>query len=431
MKISPARIAAYKILLRIEQDRAFSSVLLAEYEARLEMPERSLCHALVLGVLRNQLYLDVLIDLLAARKNLDPEIRIALRLGLFQIYFLSRVPSYAVISQTVELAGFVRKKSAKSLINAVLRRAAKSRPEIHYESEAERISVETSHPIWLIERWTAQYGIKRAEEIARAGNVALPAVFRLTRKATDSGYAVPDGSLPLAEVPGCFSAPDSGISLANAQSSGLIYFQNPASFLVAAAVDPPSNGRLIDVCAAPGSKATAISMLYGGRNISIIAGDYHRRRVDALKANATLQGASEVSVVRYDATRPLPFAGETFDTVLVDAPCSGTGTLASNPEIRYFLQPSDISSLAEKQLRILNNASKMLRRGGRLIYATCSLEFEEGEQVVGQFLAGEQSAFSIANASQISQFQTVEGFYRTMPGNNGMEGFFIAVLVKH
>jgi len=430
MKISPARAAAYKILLRIHRDRAFSSVLLAESALQLNGPDRALCHTLVLGVLRNQLYLDALIDVLTNHRQLDLEVRIALRLGLFQIYFFERVPSYASISQTVELASLARKTSAKPFINAVLRKATAGRPELSFGNGIEQLAIETSHPRWLIEKWIGQYGTERAGQIAAAGNKMPALTYRLTSKALKKAFSYPDNWRQFPNIPGCFILKELDDFTVNAQTEGFIYFQNPASFLVAAAVEIPDNGSLLDVCAAPGSKSTAVSMLHFGKNVRIVAGELYRKRVASLKLNAVKQCANDIYVLRYDAGQQLPFPSEMFDVVLVDAPCSGTGTLAANPEIRYFLDPEDIKSLAEKQLRILVNASKVLRRGGRLIYSTCSLEYEEGEGVIGRFLQMEGRNFKLRQIPLLQPFKTPDGFYRTMPDRDEMEGFFVSILEK-
>lgn len=431
MKISPARIAAFEILQRIERDRAYSSVLLAEAGRRLEPRDRSLCHTLVLGVLRHKYYLDAIIDALTSKRTPDTEVRLALQLGLFQLYFLDRVPGYAAVSETVELAAFARKSSAKPFINAILRNAIRERPTLTFANEVQRISTETSHPEWLIRKWIQNYGKNRAESIARAANRPQKVAFRLTAKAIRTRFVPPAGYDSIPGISGCYLAPELSEELLAAEADGLVYFQNPASQIVASIPRLSDNSRVLDVCAAPGSKATAIFACNSEASISVIAGDVYHKRLQTLRSNAEKQGVRPIHIVRYDAAVALPFADASFDVVMVDAPCSGTGTLAANPEIRYFLKPESITELSAKQLRILRNASNMLRPGGQLLYSTCSLEVEEGEEVISEFLAlSGREQFKLLQPPQLERFRTPAGFYRIMPDSEEMEGFFIAVIEK-
>ncbi|MER3430584.1 MAG: 16S rRNA (cytosine(967)-C(5))-methyltransferase RsmB [Blastocatellia bacterium] len=431
MTISPARIAAFNILWRIQRDRAYSSVLLAEVQRDLEPRDRSLCHKLVLGVLRHRYYLDALIGELTENRKIDPEVQLALELGLYQLYFLDRVPHYAAVSETVELAAFARKSSAKRFINAILRRAMRQWPTLEFRSEIQRISTETSHPEWLIRKWIKCYGRKRAENIAKASNRPQKIAFRLTAKAFRSGFEPPTGSTAVPAISGCYIVQELNEDILAAEANGLIYFQNPASQVVAAIPQLTRGSRVLDVCAAPGSKATAISARHSEAQIDVFAGDVYFKRLQTLRSSAENQCARRIFLARYDAAQALPFADASFDAVIVDAPCSGTGTLSANPEIRYFLDPDSIDELAAKQLQILRNASKALRPGGQLIYSTCSLEFEEGEDVVDRFLEiSGNERFRLLALPVLERFKTKEGFYRIMPDTDEMEGFFIAAFEK-
>jgi 16S rRNA (cytosine967-C5)-methyltransferase len=190
------------------------------------------------------------------------------------------------------------------------------------------------------------------------------------------------------------------------------------------------NESFIDVCAAPGSKTTFINgKRHKGNTKLFVAGDFYEHRIRNLRENCVRQGADNIEFVRYDAEESIPFAEQSFDVILLDAPCSGTGTIRHNPEIRYYLQPSDFAKLSEKQLNILKNASKLLNKGGRLVYSTCSLEHEENETVVERFLSSDSNFRKVMpNASE--RFLTVENFARTFPGRDNMDGFFIAVFEK-
>jgi 16S rRNA (cytosine967-C5)-methyltransferase len=233
----------------------------------------------------------------------------------------------------------------------------------------------------------------------------------------------PPGSTPSEYVPGCYvfggRLHDAGdlIDLQN------IYFQDEGSQMVAAAV--PASAAFLDVCAAPGGKTGLVASRC--RPSILVAGDLYAERLRNLKENLVRQGVANASVVRHDAERGLPFAPASFGAVLVDAPCTGTGTIRHNPEIRYFLSPDDPAGLSRKQLAILTNASKTVGSGGALIYSTCSLEREENELVVKEFLSKNRE-FIKTRPSVPEQFITNEGYARTFPHSDGMDGFFIAEL---
>lgn len=432
IKISPARCAAFDILFRIETEKSFSSVLLPAFEENLSAKDRALCHALALGVLRKQIYLDRVINLFNEKK-LDLAVRLALRVGLFQLLFLNKIPAHAAINESVNLVRRAKKTSAANLVNAILRRASRVRIELNYADEVERIAVETSHPRWLIEKWTSQFGRGETEKLARTNNDTPNLVFRLTGSSNENTTEIlRKTGLEISEsetVENAWKVSGASEILRLYAADGKIYFQDEASQMVAGAVGLKSGEKFLDVCAAPGSKTTFAAA--GKSEISnlIVAGDLHEHRVRILKENCLRQGAASVRIVRYDAEKDLPFADESFDAVLLDAPCSGTGTIRHNPEIRYFLHAEDFDELARKQLKILENASKTLKLNGRIIYSTCSLEREENEAVVEKFLA-ENSFFRQREPKLPNEFITAEGYARTFPQRDDCDGFFIAELVK-
>lgn len=420
MSISPARTAAFDILLRIERERAFSSVLLPLFEERLSPVDRSLCHELVLGSLRRQISLDATITTLAGKRKTDTEVLVALRLGLFQLRHLDRVPPRAAINESVDLVKRARKTSASGFVNAILRRATRESLDPTYVDEMDRISVETSHPRWLIERWADRMGVVEAEQLA-ASNDRSPKLALRVIKGDPELDAFLRSAQPSEVVPGCYLLERSGPLVRQLAGENRIYIQDEASQMVAHAITGPNGGQFLDVCAAPGGKTGAFTAT--NTPALAVAGDIHSARVRLLRDNCHRQGV-DVDIVQYDASK-LPFAGASFDTVLVDAPCSGTGTIRHNPEIRYFLRPNDIDELSYKQRAILTEASKVVRRGGTLLYSTCSLEPEEGEMVAKAFLV-EHPDFESIPPEVPQQFLTEDGFARTWPHRDDMDGFFIA-----
>jgi len=452
MQISPARRAAFEILRRVEEEGAYSSALLAKTDDDLKAKDRGLCHELVLGVLRRQLWLDSTIEHFAARRidSLDRGVVIALRLGIYQLRFLSKIPPRAAINESVSLVKAARLKSAASFVNAVLRRGTR---EPDYDPAAgvidmmEQLAIETSHPRWLLERWTRQFGSEEAAAIARANNEPAALTFRFTARALSNGDSSPSTIISQLRAagaclieskiaPGAWRFPN---GLANGSdtsgglpggmtavlrklaAAGLVYFQEEASQMVARLLDITGENIVLDVCAAPGSKSTLIAAL--SPQTMIVAGDLYEHRVHTMKGLAERQQTKNLQVVVHDAIQDLPFPPRLFDRVLVDAPCSGTGTLRHNPEIRWRLTPSDFTELRGKQTSILDHASAVVRPGGVLLYSTCSLERDENEAVAADFQKG-HADFEIAPLKSGPDLSTDTGAVRTWPHRQGVDGFF-------
>ncbi|HEX8775955.1 MAG TPA: 16S rRNA (cytosine(967)-C(5))-methyltransferase RsmB [Pyrinomonadaceae bacterium] len=437
--VTPARLAAFEILKRVEEEGAFASVLLAGIDEGMSAVDRALCYELVLGVLRRQLWLDELMEHYAARAalHLDAPVRRALRLALYQLRFLSRIPASAVVNEAVNMAYVSRVRSAAPFINAVLRRAVR---EPHYDPARDasdplkRLSVETSHPHWLIERWTNAFGPATAEAFARANNEAPPVAFRIVNGRA-KGFDVLEelraagGELAASEiVPQGWRIRGASARLRELAGEGLVYIQDEASQLAGHVLGAKAGERVLDACAAPGSKTTYIADRTEGAGL-IVAGDLYEHRLRTLLESGARQHALSAVAVVYDATAPLPFLEGSFDRVLVDAPCTGTGTLRRNPEIRWRISASDIADLSTRQRAILSNAAKTVRRGGRLLYSTCSVEPEENEMVVASFLK-ETDAFAQVSVDVPERFRAGEMAARTWPQRDGSDGFFIAAFER-
>lgn len=425
--VAPARNAAFEILTRIETERSFSSVLLPKYEENLSGRDRTLCHELTLGVLRKQLYLDKIIEKLTnkAIEKLDLAVVLALRIGLYQLLFLDKIPAFSAINESVNLVQKAKKTSAKGLVNAILRRVTREKIELEFTDDTEKISIETSHPKWLVEKWIRQFGLEETKKLAAANNEMPKLAFRFTGDISREG----EENFERSEfVENCFIAEKFDANLFELSEKGEVYFQDEASQMVASLVNLVENEKFLDVCASPGSKTTQIAR-HAPETADLIAGDLHWQRVKFLQENCRRQGAEFVQILQYNAENELPFGENSFDRVLVDVPCSGTGTIRHNPEIRYFLRESDFAELSKKQLSILKNASKSVRNGGSLIYSTCSLEIEENEAVVDAFLQ-DNLEFTKASSDLPAKFLTKEGFARTFPHRDEMDGFFIAAFQK-
>lgn len=441
-QVAPARLAAAEILRRVEEESAYATVLLVAATENLGVADRALVYELVLGTLRRRLWLDKCIERFAGGRqveSLDAPVRQALRLGLYQLRFLSRIPASAAVNESVNLAYHYRLRSAAGFVNAVLRRAIrepKYDPIADARDDLERAAIATSHPVWLIERWTRSFGWEEALNFAQANNTIPPTAFRINTQLIDEQALLRrlgEGGAQIvasAVTPGAWRVVQGHSALwQELVGEGLIYLQDEASQLVPVALGALAGERVLDVCAAPGSKATqlAIKMRDQGQ---IVAGDLHVHRLKTLRESVARQNLHCLSALAFDAEAALPFAVESFDRVLVDAPCTGTGTLRHNPEIRWRISAADIADLARRQTRILNSASPMVKPGGLLVYSTCSVEPEENEEVVAAFLAAHRE-YKLVSSPLPIELLTAFGAARTWPQRQDTDGFFLAVMERN
>src|SRR5271167_436291 len=442
MPVSLARAAAFDILLRVEQTNAYASELLhSEKLENLSTPDQALATELVMGVLRWRSRLDEVIAAASSRplNKLDPEVLNALRLGAYQMRFLTRVPARAAINESVELVKRAQKRSAAPFANAVLRKIASAEieppPATINGDPIPGLAREFSHPDWLIERWIAQFDIQRTSLICRQNQRRPNSAVRLdspdVEKELESDVIELEPGALLASARIVIAG---DVTRTHAFREGRVFIQDEASQLVAALVGTGS--RLLDCCAAPGGKTAALA----ARNpeAEIIAAELHSHRADLLRARVT---AAHVQVINADALQ-LPFSDD-FDRVLADVPCSGTGTLARNPEIKWRLAAEDLRDLQVRQVGILRAALQHLAPGGRAVYSTCSLEREENEDVVEKVLR-DAAGFELRNCRAELERLRETGellwhdldsllsgkFLRTVPGVQPCDGFFAAVVER-
>jgi 16S rRNA (cytosine967-C5)-methyltransferase len=436
--ISPARLAAFNILLRVEREASYAVELLhSPILENLSALDRNLATEIVMGVLRWRSVLDDAIAYLSFTpfKKLDLEVLIALRMGIYQKQFLSKIPAHASVNETVEIVKHAKKFSAAGLVNAVMRKVKSAAYDPHASNLTgpAYLSSALAHPKWLAERWIKELGEANTKHICEYDQ-RIPA--------TSLRVSSPEEEAMLAEH-GVQLAPGAlmknartviGGDLSAALLQQKIAIQDEGSQLVAALV---GNGqRILDCCAAPGSKTAAIAMRQP--TAEIVATELHPHRAALLRK---LAPQSNVQVITADALN-LPYQSE-FDCVLADVPCSGTGTLARNPEIKWKLKPEDLADLQSRQIAILTAAMNYLRPGGKLIYSTCSLEPEENEQVIAACLRDVSDFHVIPMRQELARLresgdlvwndldQLVSGdFLRTIPGVQPCDGFFAAVLEK-
>jgi 16S rRNA (cytosine967-C5)-methyltransferase len=449
--IAPARVAAYDILCAIASGSADLPTALAA--ARSGLPDerdRALAAEITSGVQRWRSALDHLIAEFARRSidRLDPEVVAILRLSAYQLLYLTRVPAAAVVDDAVDLTKRMGKRSASGFVNAVLRSISRRRaslplpPRPSDPSDREAVlaylSITLSHPRWLAERWLDRYGFDAAEAWMQFDNtpgaVTLRANrLRTTREALGEHLAAEDILVhPTLYAPDGVVVDEGHPLRGSGQDQGWFVVQDEASQLVTLLAGDRPLTRVLDTCASPGGKTTALAALMDGRGL-LVACDVRDRRVDLLRRTVGASGASNVRVVQADLLARLPFAA-TFECVLVDAPCSGLGTLRRDPDIRWRRREQELPSLAAAELTMLQHAAEGVAPGGRLVYATCSSEPEENEGVADAFLAT-TAGFTALHAGRATSrlagtLVDARGHLRTQPHLHGLEAFFGAVFVR-
>jgi 16S rRNA (cytosine967-C5)-methyltransferase len=440
---APARTAAYDALRAITSHAEDLPAALARSRRSLtDDRDRSLAAEIVTGTLRWLRSLDFLVEHFARRpaRKIDPEVLSILRLSVYQLLHLDRVPASAVVDDAVNLARAARKPSATGFVNAVLRSLLRQRHRLPLPSrptspdrkkQLDYLGVTHSHPDWLIDRWITRYGFENAEAWTRFNNETPALTLRvntLRSSIADAQRQLEDAGV---ETERTRYAPE-GLVVTSGnpmkrEPDGLVFVQDEASQLVPLVVDPRPAERVLDLCASPGGKTVAMAGAMGDSGL-IVASDVRARRIDLLRQTIRRSGATAVRVLRVDATGSLPFRTG-FDRVLVDAPCSGLGTIRRDPDIRWRRSPDDLPGLAARQVELLHRAAATVRSGGRLVYATCSSEPEENEQVVDAFLESNPDFELIDLRGEplpepIKPLIDERGMFRTLPFRDGLEAFF-------
>jgi 16S rRNA (cytosine967-C5)-methyltransferase len=448
-KISVARKAAFDILMAVERGQSHSDDLLRSKAVNdLSEPDRNLATALVLGVLRWQIQLDHQFQNLLSRPNakLEPEVLIALRLGAFQIVQMDRIPARAAIDESVELAKQAGHRFASAMVNAVLRKLViAAHLNISDESPAE-LALAQGHPAWIVERWINHYGLHATQAICQHGQNQPVLTVRLAGQSVETELTASGIHLEPGELLTAARTVVSGdVAATDAYRESRVRFQDEGSQLVAELASGNPNKEvncILDACAAPGGK----TLILAERNprAHIVACESSAPRLEQLKRRLAFLG-ERVECRLADASTLKEEAA--YDFVLADVPCSGTGTLGRNPEIRHRLRREDLTRQAERQRAILLAALRAVKPGGRVVYSTCSLEPEENEQVVAAVLAatpnarlssldvriGELLANGILTASGAERLLaslTPEGALRLLPGTFRTDGFFIAMIER-
>ena len=450
--IASARRWAHKILRDVHTKNKTLGAALEDARKHLNDPrDRALARAIAAGTLRQRGTIDYLLSQVSSRpiETIDPVVLDLLRAAVFQCHFLDRVPTHAAVNDAVDLSREVAKTGTDKFINGVLRALIRSYRSIRLPAPPDALNIERnrataleylsttlSHPKWLVERWLDRHGFEAAEKWALFNNEPSPVTIHAnqllgTRKdlsqrlaaqqvLTRKAHWCPDALTVTGGVPPLDTA---------SAKEGRLLVQDEAAQLVSKLVSTEADNLVLDLCASPGSKTVGISGAMFGRGL-LIATDLRTSRLNILKSTISRCKTKNVRLVRLDATAPLPFS-RIFDRVLVDVPCSGLGTLRSNPDIKWRHTPNELISLSQQQETIIRNAASVIRPGGFLVYATCSSEPEENEHVVHRFLK-EHSDFGITRPADpvLTEFIDSHHQFKTFPFRHDLQAFYGVVMQR-
>lgn len=440
-KTKGARIAAFRVLNRVEGGDAYADILVMKETEGLASNDAALATEIAYGVLRWKIRLDHAIDQFASikAKKLEHRVLNALRIGTYQLLFLDRVPPSAAINETVKL---LRKDGARKsgFVNAVLRKIDSERGHIALPDQASperRISIAWSHPEWIVKRWVERYGEQEAEALCRANQEVPPKTVRVNTLVTTREKLInvfsARGFEARAGRYSPFAVEAKGGAPLDAFDPGY-YIQDEASQLVSVLVFPFPGASVLDACSAPGGKTTHMAQLMENRG-SILALDKYAARLEAVERSAARLGAGIIKTLEADAAMPLaPVKEGSFDYILCDAPCSGLGVVRRSPDIKYRRSAEDIRGLAAAQGALLDNLARYLKRGGILVYSTCTFEPEETDEAVESFL-GRNEGYALEDAASVLPEECAglvdeKGFFRSFPHRHGIDGFFGARIRK-
>lgn len=441
-----ARYVAVKTLYNIEVDGSFSNIKLNENfkKYNLESLDRAFASEILYGTIRWKLKIDYLIQKFSKQKisKLSPWVLCCIRTAIYQIYFMDRVPDFAAVNQAVEITKKEERK-ASSFVNGVLRNILRKKDEfnnIDVKDEIEKISIEYSHPAWFVKMMVNEHGIDFTLDLMKKNNTPSEFTIRvntlkcskdelkslLYKKGVESYDGLLDESMILKGY--------SMIERSDEFKNGLFTIQDESSMLCVKILDPKPGQKILDMCSAPGGKATYMAELMGN-NGEITAIDIYEHKIDLIRKNSKRLGIDVIKTKLMDSSIYFKELEEYADRVLVDAPCSGLGLMRKKPEIRWNTGYDDIIKLNKIQYSILNNASKYVKKGGSLVYSTCTITREENEDIVEKFIL-ENKNFSMEDISKyipkiIKSDTCKNGFIKLFPNLYGTDGFFIAKLIRN
>jgi 16S rRNA (cytosine967-C5)-methyltransferase len=440
-KKKSVREAALDVIETVEKNQSYSNLLLNSVIEKNELPQKDigLLTELTYGTIQRKLTLDYFLAPFIKGK-LDDWVRQLLRLSLYQIVYLDRIPDRAVLHEAVEIAKKRGHKGISGLVNGVLRsiqrKGVPSLEEI--KDPIERVSIETSHPLWLVKRWADQFGLEKTKEMCEMNLVAPKQTARVNTTKLSREELIHNLSgegIEVKESPVTREAVQTlrgNLVKTEAYRNGELTIQDESSMLVAHALDLENDMRVLDACAAPGGKTTHIAELLGGTG-EVNALDLHKHKVKLIDENASRLGLSNIFTDTMDSRKAgLKFKKGSFDRILVDAPCSGLGVLRRKPDIKYAKSEADMHSLQKIQLDILSAVAPLLKEGGVLVYSTCTVDKNENEGTVRLFLSDhpEFKAYPLKNLPDAVHTFAEGNELQIFPQDFGGDGFYISSFIK-
>ncbi|MFC4409263.1 16S rRNA (cytosine(967)-C(5))-methyltransferase RsmB [Chungangia koreensis] len=430
------REAALSILMAVEKNQAYSNLLLHNTIEKhgINPKDRSLLTEITYGTLQHKMTLDYYLKPFL-RGKIEDWVKQLLRISLYQLLYLSRVPAHAVVNEAVEIAKRRGHKGISSMVNGVLRsiqrQGVRSLDDI--ADPIERLAIETSHPLWMIKDWIKEYGFEKTREMAFENNRAPVQTVRVNtfkttiesvvEKLEEDGLKVERSET----VPECLYVTNGQAVRTTAFKEGLITIQDESSMFPAHALKVEPGMRVLDMCAAPGGKSTHIAEKMENKG-EIISLDLHEHKVKLIRENAERLGLSIIQAETADGRKAgEQFKTESFDRILVDAPCSGLGVIRRKPDIKYTKTEQDAKSLQKIQLDLLDEAYTLLKPGGILVYSTCTVEPTENREVSSQFMEKHPDMQAV---DELSPLFPQKGMIQVLPQDFGSDGFFVAAFEK-
>jgi 16S rRNA (cytosine967-C5)-methyltransferase len=445
MKSKNVREVALEALLAIEKNQAYSNLLLNKMIEKYQLSSKDvgLLTEMVYGTIQRRDTLDYYLRPFLKKANkLEVWVKVLLRLSLYQMLYLDRVPDRAAIYEAVEIAKRRGHKGIASMVNGVLRAIQREGvPSLEEIADrVERLAVETSHPLWLVRRWVEQFGFEEARKMCETNllppeqtariNISRITVNEAIDRLREEGIEVTCGNV----VPEAVKSKKGNLAHTTTYKEGYLTIQDESSMLVAKALGVKENERVLDSCAAPGGKSTHIAELMYNTG-QVISLDIHDHKIKLIQEQAERLKLHNIDAQVLDSRKVMErFAEETFDKILVDAPCSGFGVLRRKPDIKYAKKENDIFELSKVQRDILEAVAPLLKKGGTLVYSTCTIDEEENEKIIEEFLRrhpefemdetmGERLPEKVKPYVKNGQLQILPHYF-------GTDGFFIAALRK-
>ncbi|MFE7061947.1 16S rRNA (cytosine(967)-C(5))-methyltransferase RsmB [Sutcliffiella sp. NPDC057660] len=439
------RELALEALVNVEKKQAYSNLLVNNYldSGKLNKKDAGLFTEIVYGTIQRTMTIDYyLTPYIEKQKKLEDWVKVLLRLTLYQMLYLDKVPERAAIYEAVEIAKKKGHKGVASVVNGVLRSIQRQGvPDLEaMKNDVERISIATSHPRWMVEKWVAQYGVENTERLCEMNlvppsqtarvNTAKASVEDVISMLKAQGFDVEKGEVAQESI----VSKKGNMAYSNAFKNGFITIQDESSMLVARTLDVEPGQTVYDSCAAPGGKTTHIAELMKGTG-TVISTDLHEHKVKLIKEQADRLGLSNIEVKAMDSRKAQEvFHSEMFDKILVDAPCSGFGVIRRKPDLKYTKTMQDVKQLATIQSAILDEVAPLVKKGGTLVYSTCTIDKEENTEVVKAFLENNEDFEIDMSIKDLvpHKLETYiqDGMLQLLPHYFGTDGFFIVRLKR-